>query len=58
MTVVPIFTEEARCARCGKPLTWGDLTVDHVLAHSRGGRTDIKNAALMHRRCNAAKGAR
>lgn len=51
-------SEEARCARCGKPLTWGDLTVDHVLAHSRGGRTDIKNAALMHRRCNAAKGAR
>jgi hypothetical protein len=50
--------EEPKCARCRKILKWGDVTVDHVLAHARGGKTSMSNAALMHRHCNAAKGAR
>jgi hypothetical protein len=51
-------TDETRvCARCNKPLTWDDVTVDHVIAHSKGGRTSRRNAQLMHRSCNSSKGA-
>ena len=52
-------TEEHKlCSRCRKSLTWKDFTVDHVKAWTRGGRTDLKNAQLMCRRCNSRKGAR
>jgi hypothetical protein len=46
------------CARCGRPITWDELTIDHVKAHARGGGTTLKNAQPMHRRCNSSKGAR
>jgi hypothetical protein len=50
--------EKKKCARCGRNLTWVEFSADHVKAWSRGGRTSLKNAAPMHRRCNASKGAR
>lgn len=50
--------DKKKCARCGRNLTWAEFTVDHVKAWSRGGRTSLKNAKPMHRRCNASKGAR
>lgn len=46
------------CASCRQPLTWENFTVDHVLAHSKGGATSLKNAQLMCRSCNSRKGAR
>jgi hypothetical protein len=46
------------CPRCRKPLHWQDISVDHVRAHTRGGRTNLANAQLMHRRCNSSKGSR
>ena len=51
-------SEDRKCARCHKLVTWDDLTIDHVDPHSRGGKTGLKNAALMHRACNSAKGNR
>jgi len=36
----------------------GDFTLDHLKPFSKGGRTQLKNAALMDRSCNAAKGNR
>jgi hypothetical protein len=64
-----IFTAEQRrliwhseekkvCARCARAMTWNDFTVDHIIAFARGGRTSLKNAQIMHRRCNSGKGAR
>jgi 5-methylcytosine-specific restriction endonuclease McrA len=47
------------CAKChGRlgPLTWDDFSVDHVFPHARGGRTTLKNAQLLHKRCNSSKG--
>ncbi|MGH7493125.1 MAG: HNH endonuclease [bacterium] len=32
--------------------------MDHIKPFSKGGRTRLNNAALMHRRCNAKKGNR
>jgi len=46
------------CAKCKKPMLWDDFTVDHIVAHARGGKTSLKNAQPMHRRCNSSKGAR
>lgn len=64
-----IFTPEQRriiwsnedkqvCVKCKKPLTWEDFSVDHVLAFAKGGKTSLKNAQPMHKRCNSSKGAR
>jgi hypothetical protein len=51
-------TADRRCSGCNKPVTWEDLTVDHIDPYSKGGRTRLRNAALMHRSCNSAKGNR
>jgi 5-methylcytosine-specific restriction endonuclease McrA len=50
--------EKRECKICGKPLTWGDVSVDHIIAHTKGGKTTLKNAQLSHRACNSRKGAR
>lgn len=53
--------ERHRCPgkKCGhKLLTWDDFTVDHIIAHVKGGRTSLKNAQVMCRSCNSRKGGR
>jgi hypothetical protein len=50
--------EKRLCGRCHRPLSWIDYSVDHIVAHTRGGRTSLDNAQPMHRRCNSSKGAR
>jgi len=47
-----------KCPRCKRVLTWENFQVDHILAHSRGGFTDIANGKLMCGPCNASKGNR
>jgi 5-methylcytosine-specific restriction endonuclease McrA len=47
-----------KCAHCNRVVSWEDFTADHIKPHSQGGRTALDNAALMHRRCNSAKGGR
>lgn len=64
-----LFTSEQRrilwhsdqnraCRSCNKPLTWDNVSVDHVLAHTKGGRTTLENARLMCKSCNSRRGAR
>ena len=44
------------CPYCGNTiLSIDDAEVDHVLAFSLGGETNIKNAQLLHRHCNREK---
>jgi hypothetical protein len=50
--------DKKRCSQCGCVLDWTNFQVDHVRPHSRGGKTELGNAALICRRCNASKGAR
>ena len=50
--------ERPRCRICHKPITWNDVTVDHMKAWSRGGPTSLTNAQIAHRSCNSRKGAR
>jgi hypothetical protein len=43
---------------CSSKLTWDDFTIDHVNPHSKGGRSQLENAALMCRAHNSSKGNR
>lgn len=51
-------TKERRCAKCGGLVTWSDFSVDHIKPFSKGGKTKLENAAIMHKRCNSSKGNR
>ncbi len=50
--------DRKKCSQCGTALDWVNFQVDHVKAHSTGGRTTLSNAALICKSCNASKGAR
>jgi 5-methylcytosine-specific restriction endonuclease McrA len=51
-------TAVRKCRTCPKTLTWEDFTIHHIHPYSKGGRTELDNAAIMCRRCNSAKGNR
>jgi hypothetical protein len=64
-----LFSEEQRrliwhsagkpkCMACRCNLTWRDFHIDHVFAHSKGGRTALENAQLLCAPCNTKKGNR
>lgn len=50
--------ERKKCGKCKSVLSWSNFSIDHIKAHSRGGKTDLSNAALMCIPCNSRKGAR
>lgn len=50
--------ENRTCRSCNKALTWADFTIDHIKPYSKGGKTELANAALMCRQHNSAKGNR
>lgn len=44
------------CAICGKRIrSFDDLTVDHIIPTSKGGKSEIDNCQLAHRACNSMK---
>ena len=51
---------QPKCAnpKCKRKLHWSNFTVDHILPHSKGGRTRLGNAQLMCLKCNIRKGAK
>jgi len=47
------------CSICGDSIDrWEDVSIDHVTAYIKGGKTNLSNAALAHKKCNSAKGPR
>lgn len=53
-----IARDGARCVWCGAEPWRRDLTLEHVLPRSRGGRTTPDNGLVACRRCNRARGSR
>jgi 5-methylcytosine-specific restriction endonuclease McrA len=51
-------SDNRKCRECGKTLTWDDFTIDHIKPYSKGGQTDLKNAAILCREHNSSKGNR
>lgn len=45
-----------RCAYCGKKLSLGKMTKDHIKPLSRGGKNDLNNIVAACRSCNEKKG--
>jgi 5-methylcytosine-specific restriction endonuclease McrA len=50
--------DQYTCQYCGEAPGRADLTIDHVLARSRGGRTEWENVVTACRACNQRKGSR
>jgi 5-methylcytosine-specific restriction endonuclease McrA len=54
-----IFARDGnRCQYCGKRFPTSDLSLDHVIPRSRGGRTGWNNIVCACMRCNVRKGGR
>jgi len=51
-------TVTRKCQNCHATLTWQNLSIDHVDPWSKGGETDLRNAALLCRKCNSKLGNR
>lgn len=45
-----------QCVYCGRDLTASEITIDHVIPRSRGGRNDKYNTAPACSACNQEKG--
>ena len=50
--------DESRCQYCGKKFPTPELSLDHVIPRSRGGRTSWENLVCSCTHCNARKGGR
>lgn len=50
--------DKRKCGGCRADLTWEDFTIDHINPYSKGGRSQLDNAALYCRSCNSSKGNR
>ncbi len=50
--------DQYTCQYCGATPLRADLTLDHVLPRSRGGRTEWENVVVACRLCNQRKGSR
>lgn len=48
-------TEAKSCISCREKLTWENFTIDHMKAYSLGGKSILRNAALMCQSCNSKK---
>lgn len=55
--VALFMAADGRCSACGVDLVAG-WHADHILAHSRGGRTDVLNGQALCSACNLHKGAK
>jgi hypothetical protein len=43
---------------CGRSLSFDDAQIDHILPHSREGRTMLENGRVAYKSCNIARGVR
>ncbi len=51
-----LYYEGCKCGICGQAiLDINDCEVDHIIPYSKGGRTIIENAQLVHSTCNKIK---
>jgi 5-methylcytosine-specific restriction endonuclease McrA len=53
-----IMRDKMKCQYCGVRGTQFDLTLDHIMPRSRGGRSDAENLCAACKQCNQRKGDR
>jgi hypothetical protein len=54
--LVEMLRRNLCCRWCRSPLSYGDVTLDHILPLSRGGKHALANLAVVCGRCNRLKG--
>lgn len=50
--------DDPKCLNCDTLLSWNDVTIDHILPWSKGGKTDLNNGQILCTKCNSSKGNR
>lgn len=43
---------------CGREIPFDDAVVDHIIPHSKGGKTELSNGRIAYKLCNIARGNR
>ena len=43
---------------CGRPIPFEEAAVDHIVPHSKGGKTELSNGRYAAQSCNIARGAK
>lgn len=51
-------TQEHKCKKCSKDITWEDAEADHITPWSEGGTTDVVNCQILCKHCNRTKSNR
>jgi len=46
------------CQDCKKKVEYDDFHADHIISHTRGGKTTIENGQVLCSKCNLSKGAK
>lgn len=52
-----VITAPSACYLCGRPVTWDNGEIDHIVPVARGGRGEPANLAWAHKPCNRLKGS-
>jgi hypothetical protein len=50
------YEQDSKCAYCDEPIKLDDAIGDHMIPHSKGGRTIYENLAVSCKTCNQNKG--
>ena len=49
---------DGHCAYCGKKIEYDDMTIDHIIPQSKGGKDNLENTIPSCQLCNNQKGNR
>jgi 5-methylcytosine-specific restriction endonuclease McrA len=49
------LSKDKKCTLCNCEVDWADYQLDHIIPHSKGGKTELKNAQITHKVCNGRK---
>lgn len=50
------LSEDKKCGICKNEIkNWNEYHLDHIIPHSKGGKTELKNAQIAHKTCNQGK---
>ena len=47
-----VFWRDKTCRVCDADVSWDEAEIHHLLPHSDGGKTELKNGALVHEHCH------
>ncbi len=46
------WRDEKTCNVCKAEVLWNEVEIHHIVQHNEGGKTELENGVLMHRKCH------